>query len=150
MSLELRSRNIPLLDNKSLGYCCGNCRPTEINPLTKAEIFMKPYLTGKCPHVIHECKAQIPSWHTYSQRQVIPTDSQMDWLCLCFHTSKKCEIFHHTGHILVKGSSFGGQLWGSDCMETCKKTMKHGHEYSYPVPHKDHRCNLLLCQLTVG
>ena len=32
-SLELRSRDVPAPDNKSLGYCCRNSLPTVINPL---------------------------------------------------------------------------------------------------------------------
>ena len=31
-SLELRSRDVPAPDNKSLGCCCRNSRPTVINP----------------------------------------------------------------------------------------------------------------------
>ena len=35
---ELRSRDVPALDNKSLGCCCRNSRPTVINPLNTVYI----------------------------------------------------------------------------------------------------------------
>ena len=40
---ELRSRDVPAPDNKSLGCCCRNSLPTVINPLSDTPLPCKPY-----------------------------------------------------------------------------------------------------------
>ena len=69
-SLELRCRDVPAPDNKSLGCCCRNSLPTVINPLNNDRnwginfysIMMKPnywwinkYCQFKCSNLSQNC-----------------------------------------------------------------------------------------------
>ena len=42
--LELRSRDVPAPDNKSLGYCCRNYLPTVINTLVRTVCITEKYI----------------------------------------------------------------------------------------------------------